>query len=273
MGPHQHVLRLALAFGVVTGCHAVSGLSDFNIGGADGAGGRGGGNTVGGAGGGDSYAELILSRQPLAYWRFADSDPTAGAIDETDQMPLGDYRLGVVLQQPGVLPANPSAGFFGNGARVEATDTAAPFDFAGLSPFSLEAWVMAESFPDDGPVIIKQSGGDGYRLAIMADGTLRFTRKENNQNDDLFTQSPIAVGAWVHVVATFDGAEQRIYLDGALTDTRTSSRAVPATTGALRIGAASNSTTSVEARLDEVAIYGFALDGQQIAAHFAAASR
>ena len=85
--------------------------------------------------------------------------------------------------------------------------------------------------------------------------------------------SPV-VGAWSHVVATFDGSVTVIYLDGVEVGRNSGSAAGPigGGPGALVIGdTPQGQFNKLAGDLDELAIYGSALSPAQVAAHFQAA--
>ena len=48
--------------------------------------------------------------------------------------------------------------------------------------------------------------------------------------------SPLSTGVWTHVATTYDGANQRIYINGNLVASRAQTGAIGAGNGSLRIG-------------------------------------
>ena len=81
-------------------------------------------------------------------------------------------------------------------------------------------------------------------------------------------------GVFVHVVATYDGAQMRVYVNGRETGAgATDNTAMPATTVNAFIGSAGIGTNYFKGDIDEVAVYDKALSAVQIAAHYAAAAK
>ena len=78
--------------------------------------------------------------------------------------------------------------------------------------------------------------------------------------------------AWHHVVATYDNATAKIYVDGTLRASTTSTVRMAANTLPLMIGRGSDGTRQYGGVLDEIAIYGTVLPAGRIQAHYAAAT-
>ncbi|MDF2692902.1 MAG: Autotransporter adhesin, partial [Labilithrix sp.] len=80
----------------------------------------------------------------------------------------------------------------------------------------------------------------------------------------------VQLGAWHHVVATYDGSTMRLYLDGEQRASAPSAASLGTKALPFRIGAKSamDESGSLLGSMDEVAVYDRALAADRIKAHF-----
>lgn len=132
--------------------------------------------------------------------------------------------------------------------------------------FSLEAWVAPSSTAADMDVISKGTGSTGYHLQLLAGGIPAF-----QVNGTRIAAPALPAGGWHHIVATFSTRTLALYVDGHPAATGTTSRATLASTQAFTIGRSSRSSALyLQGGLDELAVYGRALDAATVGAHFLA---
>ena len=149
---------------------------------------------------------------------------------------------------------------------------------ATLTSFSFATWIRRERSDDDGVLIsrgVAGTGGYSYRLWLDGD-RLRVQLNDPGPRSGFHETSRgiLPVRRWVHVVLTFDNPRVRLYQDGALSDEWSYDHPlVPVSLDHPLLIGASESPTDDEgvrdrltARLDEVALYGAALDPAQVAA-------
>jgi hypothetical protein len=138
---------------------------------------------------------------------------------------------------PDVLPDTPSgvAGgskltkitdgsvhFDGNGDYLEATSST---DFAfGTGDFTLEAYIYATSLPNtNNRIFCSGAGGSGdrtnFQLMVGSAGYLEFDNNTTYQTSN----GVIGTNKWHHVAATREGTSLRLFADGRLLHTGTSS--------------------------------------------------
>lgn len=230
----------------------------------------------GGAAPAAALAAAILQDQPLAYWRF---DELSGAVahDATghghDCTYVGPVRLGA----PGAVAGDTAVRLPGvSGAYVDCGN--GPFAFADHAPFTLEAWTSPEVFDSVfRKIFSKEDPGTGtrrgYDLVVTGGGTVLFERWELGA--PLCTRNaPVAAVRFSHVVAVFDGAAMRVYVDAqASTAAACSDAGLGVVTHPLFVGAQSDANYGFfQGSIDEVAIYDHALGADRVSAHFAAAS-
>ncbi len=83
------------------------------------------------------------------------------------------------------------------------------------------------------------------------------------EGEYLHALGPVPRGIWSHIALTFDGAEERLYVDGELVDQGTGS-GPPVSEGDLEIGGSDEEGNYFNGRIDEVRIYDRALDAAEV---------
>lgn len=240
-----------------------SSASNTGSGAASGPGGQG----VGGAT--SAYAQVVLSDQPLGYWRLDEGNgPTAASMVTTG--PDGTYSPGCFFGAPGALLGNAAVKFDGASCRIDFGNV---FPFEDMASFSLEAWVNP-GVPDSplGRICSKEEAGankhQGY--ALLLDGSeVSFDRWLNDAVDSVNAASPLAQGRFSHVVATYDGTRLSVYIDGELSSWEDTTKALMNVSNSFMVGASSLSNDFFfQGVLDEIAVYGTALSATQVRAHY-----
>lgn len=109
-------------------------------------------------------------------------------------------------------------------------------------------------------------GGAGSCLVGATLNAFTFGLTGPSGTDDLGTTIVPNVGQWYHVVGTYDGSVQRIYVDGI--ERATQSRSGSISTNSLALGIAENTQTAGrwwDGPIDEVRIYNRALSADEVA--------
>ena len=215
-----------------------------------------------------SYPEAVRADLPVSYWRLGE---TSGTI-------AGD----VTVANPGTYNGPPTLG----AASLVATDQVDPavaFDGAGddvrvgqsgsldlSGALTLEALVKPTSLPAAGSVrsIVAKTGsyalvlnGPALELTIYQLGVARRLQAP---------AGTIVAGRAYHVAGTFDGATQRLYVNGRQVASVALSGVADTTINGLRIASWDGAQQFFAGTLDEVAVYNKALSATRVAAHFAA---
>lgn len=223
-----------------------------------------------------AFAEAIRTTPGLeAWWRL--DERSGNARDASGHGHDARYGDTVARAVPSLIPTDPdpAAGFPGtDNGSVDAGDT---LDAPGTQPFSLELWANFGEQAEPYPRLISKEGIDdaGQRQGFLiylnaASGRIGVERWRDGKPDALTTPNPVAAGAVHHIVATYDGASLRLFVDGVQAAEGAASRELLDTSYPLRLGARSDGVNGLVGVLDEVAVYNQALSPQTIAAHFQA---
>src|SRR6267378_1798644 len=152
--------------------------------------------------------------------------------------------------------------FNGTSARVTVPNAASLQLTTGMT---LEAWVFPTATPTGWRAIVDKTV-DGYYLMASTDQGNRpsvgGTWVGGNQNT--YGPSVLAVNAWTHLAATFDGATVRLFVNGAQVASQAQTTALASTTGTLQIGGDSYPNEFFAGGIDEVRIYNRALSLAEI---------
>jgi hypothetical protein len=244
---------------------------------------------------------------PKTYLRFNDAaqfpaanDGTAGAAAAGSLVLTTNLAAGPQAPAyPGFESSNPALPL--NGAKQWASfNNAAGLNFAGQ--ISLEAWIKPDAIqgarariishgpptvcdflvqPPDNSVtnsseVFLRIDDSGANYVVGAT-QITFTNSTEISSNTYSASFPIPVGDlgganWIHLVGAYDGANWRLYRNGALVATQASPVGAIAVNDAdWAVGSTGNGWADAFAGLvDEVAIYSYALTANQVASHYKA---
>jgi Concanavalin A-like lectin/glucanases superfamily len=215
------------------------------------------------------YTSNVLGTAGLqGYWRLGESSGTT-AFDKHSTNE-GTYTSGPTLGTAGAIAGDTdtAATFDGTDDYVRVPDSP-NLDLS--SAMSVEMWVRPSSVGGAYfPLVIKDAA---YNLRInnSAEGSgFAFSPYSGGTFEPRVQAGPAIANQWQHVVATYDGSNSRMYIDGKLRATEADSGAIPVTANDMLIGGAVWSGTAFAAAMDEVAVYNTALSASQVEAHHAA---
>ena len=148
----------------------------------------------------------------VACWTFDEEQDSPVALDYSGN------RLGGVLNGAARVGGISGKGLLCKGGCV----TVPPSPFLSPQQITVECWIRAEA-PDqhDRWFVNRVYGGGtttGYRLGLNH-GRLCWAVPLTEWSHHLVADNKLPVGAWVHVAATFDCREMRLYMDGKLCGT------------------------------------------------------
>jgi hypothetical protein len=241
-----------------------------------------------------AYPLMILTNNPIAYWRLNESDN--GLNNSNNGVLCRDYAGGnngvyenTILGLPGYNPATDpteTCAFFTNVYPSAAYGMMYP-DFtlpSGQSAaFSIEFWQQSPAgYNNNGSGNYVSKGGSGATQFNIdnqgAGGNYAFVF--HNANGTIFGPIDSGVnasdGAWHHVVGTIDetlsSSNMILYVDGvarAWSTIPTASGVLQATNVPLYIGCSiSQASGQTYGKMNEVAIYNYALTTNQVQTHY-----
>jgi hypothetical protein len=222
------------------------------------------------------YAQVVLADSPASYWRLGDLIAGSSAADAGSGAVIGTYSGQLSRGMPGAVQGdNDSCVAFLNGY----VDMGNHYAYTGTSAFSCEAWIQLQKLPPSGFVaciagyFFASGGNQGWRFSVGAAGNIYFERYLNSVADQVTTANNyMPLGQWTHVVATYDGTNMKLYVNGSLIGTTASSRSIAAGTGTSFQIAHDDPGDQFVGMIDEVAIYNAALTSTQVANHYNSAN-
>ena len=219
-----------------------------------------------------SYRDAVMADNPAAYWRLGEASG-ATAVDEKGAN-AGTYLGGVTKGQPGALTgeANTSASFDGVDDYVSVPHSGS---LSATSGVTVEAWVKRTKSGVWQNVVAKSGSGTAaaQNYALWINTANRPVLYFGNGSSSGSVTAPAAIDTnWHHLVATYDEANAKIYVDGVLKATAASNVPLTANTQALTIGRSVDGLRVFGGLIDEVAVYTSALSLSSIQAHYQSAN-
>jgi hypothetical protein len=211
------------------------------------------------------YGGVVAADGPVSYWRLGEATGTA-ALDSAG-VNLGTYRNGVTLGA-GSLTAdttNTAATFDGVNDAMSVASTAA------LSPagaLTVEAWIHPAAKPAAGAFASVVTKAEAYSLQFNGP-QLEFTTVQGAARRRVqAAASTVVVGQTYHVVGTFDGATQRLYVNGVQVASGLFSGPVNVTTTPVVVGSWDAASEFLAGTVDDVAVYAKVLSPAQVTTHY-----
>jgi hypothetical protein len=235
------------------------------------------------------YKARVLEDNPKAYWRLGDAyTPVEGFGPKLQLYAVRDEKGLFHMAAPesveqkvsgGILyDSNTAFGFEKSGSlgiRMKSSSTSltytnreSSFDFTG--PFTLETWVKIPAFSSTSsydPILTK--GDSSWRLQRSGTSRKLSFGTTGLSNVDLASIRDVDDDRWHHIVAVYDGTKKYLYIDGQLeASEEVTGTLAKNNAGVLIAGNAEQPTRKFKGLMDEVAIYGNALNAQDVADHY-----
>jgi hypothetical protein len=177
-----------------------------------------------------------------------------------------------------------ASGKFGASLDFEITGGVGPAEYINFSTpaqlnqlenqLTLEAWVKPESFPSDPTIIDKGTSLMSFYISSGATNALKFILDTSVGSPTTYSASTdMDVDQWYHLVATYNGSQIRLYLNGVLDNTPASRTGTVSTNNLdLIVGSGWSGSNPLgfpfDGLIDEVAIYNRSLSAQEIEEHY-----
>jgi transcriptional regulator CtsR len=194
----------------------------------------------------------------VGQWRFDENTGTTTA-DASGNNNTGTLINGASWVAPGKVGA---AALRLNDANLQSVSVASSASLNPTAGITFTAWIYATNWNGNRRILQKGDGDDQYRL-LAEGGQFKFHLVGVQT---LVTTLP-AVGAWVHVAATWDGATMVIYFNGVQQATAAAGGTLATTANTLTIGTKNNSGANGDyflGLLDEVRIYNRGLSSSEV---------
>jgi hypothetical protein len=95
----------------------------------------------------------------------------------------------------------------------------------------------------------------GYALKVRDTGKLRLIIQQSGTSSETITSNTIiSTGVWHHVAGVFDGSQKRLYIDGVLDKTLSSTYSPATGSSNLFIGASPDGTNLLNGKIDELRV-------------------
>jgi len=135
---------------------------------------------------------------------------------------------------------------------------------------TIEAWVNCAHIPVTNPgwgetILRKQ---DAYMLSVKGSGSNAFARFFLWGGIGNLDSEDFSIHEWHHIVATYDGSVQKIYIDGTFSNHKNISGSIPVSSEHLYIAKQVGDSTYFHGIIDEVRIYKEALPSAVIQKHY-----
>jgi len=225
------------------------------------------------------YRDAVMSDTPLAYFRFEETGGVA-AKDETGAHD-GMWLTTPTFSQQGAFDGSTSV-LFQQGTPSRLSIPGDVFRFAGTVPYAVEIWLKPGRFVDYEWILTTEAPRGGWSILADATGAVHYEVWDMVDGSNASvrylvpTAKKLVLGAFSHVVVTYDGTNAGIWIDG--TNARTDPWPKPAPSiGSLFLSCLDKGGGTLQHCLDgwfvdDLAIYAHALDDARIQEHYAIAS-
>jgi len=197
---------------------------------------------------------------PIAQYSF-----TGNA---NDQSSFANHAVvnGAVLTQDRFNYSNRAFAFDGVQSNLRANNAA----HLNTPNLTVSFWVKVNQLPAQGEGFLLSHGGwqERWKVSLPSHGKMIFSTNSATGIKDMDTDSvPLAIGVWKHFTMVHDGANDKIYIDGVLKNSKASVGALKNTAKPFGIGFdAVDNANYFNGSLDEVMLFNTALTDTQITA-------
>jgi hypothetical protein len=197
-----------------------------------------------------------------AWWPFDGDFKDAAGTNHGS--PKGDAKIVTDAARGQVLALD------GTGDYVEFSNSPS-LNITG-DKISLAAWVNLNSVATVEIILCKVANDTthaspyfSYSLHALANGQPRFwIARTGGTSNRAGTAGMLTVGTWHHVAGVYDGAQLKLYFDGALVGTTNATGNLNGYDTVLRIGTNGALTEQLDGKLDDVRIYNRPLSDMEI---------
>lgn len=197
----------------------------------------------------------------------------AGCWDLNESTGIGIKDISGNSNDGLIYGANWTGGKYGSALQFDGVDDYAEVPHSSSLNISgsitLEAWVLTNKLTGSQRILRKAIGVpvSGYGLRIISGGAVQFILwNPGGGYEYLSSTMNLSTGTWYHIVGTYDGKTQRIYINGEEKGKRESVFAMNTNTYPVTIGSDSSKINPFYGIIDEIRIYNRALTQQEVKA-------
>ncbi|HET9656234.1 MAG TPA: LamG domain-containing protein [Kineosporiaceae bacterium] len=225
-----------------------------------------------------AYDAAVLADNPFAYWKLNDAagsvcaDSSGGGHDLSY---VGSTSIASGLLGTDLAAGDSSAIFSGTGQY--ATAAAASWQDSATA-YSVEVWFAVSSLAANRVIVGQDSTSAGtnrrFQLTARNTGAFEIDFMAGSTIGQILTPAGyIVAGQTYHAVATYDGANIVLYINGdqVASIAYTGNLNTTTVTTPLQIGAV-NSGSPFAGQIEKVALYGSTLTAARVRAHYAVGS-
>jgi len=198
----------------------------------------------------------------VSWWKM--DEGTGTTAPDTMNINIGTLGTGTSA------PTRSTSGKIGNALSFDGNDYVSISDSSTLRPsqITVTAWVKSSNWSGQThPMIVAKGVNQEYILWYDSEES-KFGFRIGNVAVTSYSTTTPANDTWYHLVGTYDGTTNKIYLNGTLQDSDSYSGGIPANTRPLVFGAGSTSGTSysnfLNGIIDNVKIFNRILSSSEI---------
>lgn len=213
-----------------------------------------------------TYQNDVISDSASGYWTLSSDQYHAGQA-LADQVAVNDMgSLYVTYGNTAINTGESYSAYFDGSTAYARQDTNSVN--SPSSNFSVEAWIKPSSIPSTynyaGIAIKNGSYGlffDGPELAF-------FTKQSGVYRVCDDTTDTISTGSIYHLVGTYDGSNEKLYVNGSLVCTLSETGNIDTNASALVLGSWDTSDLFYNGYMSDVAVYDSVLTSTQASTHY-----
>jgi hypothetical protein len=203
-------------------------------------------------------APLVWTNGFVGVWHLGETDSPAcdSTANATTLAGNSGSEFGVGGEIGNAVSFNGTTGFL-------TTSNAAALELTG-SPGTISAWIYPKALGAGSRVCSAGSTNEGYQFALGASNTFRFA----TSGVYVYSTNTVSSNVWQQIAATWDGANARLYLQGASAGTGALAAYPPNNGSIFNIGVSSGGISFFNGVVDEVRISNLARSATWLATEY-----
>jgi len=212
----------------------------------------------------------------IGYWKFdegADNTCSGGTNDTCNSGSQGSTLdgAGSGFSSPATASSGwTQAGKFGRAlifdgdARISITDNAA---ISPTTAITLSAWINPSTISGAQGVFgkyVSESNRRSYLLGLSGNKPYFILTSDGTNGANITGNTAITAGSWYHVIATYDGSNIALYVNGVFDKSTPYSNGIYDSTDPLLIGDGDANWWYFHGSIDEAKLYNYALTSNEI---------